>query len=305
MAKFHSPVAPLPSMPRQATTMLTTPIAVTTPGRPTTEPRLEYPIACTGIGGSRATGEWGRVPVTCGRILPRGTCPHVRNRRLLRQGEPSGSAAGFLFAHIRMRDSAAEPLGSPCRTSLRPCDSCGSSRSRRLSVRRLHVIIPPRPTDGSVDYDSKRFETSHSHGCERRPGGTTAYISRAALLHNAAVIRRAVAASVKVCAIVKANAYGHDAALVVDALCNFSSDDSNTPAVDALAVADLDEAAALPAVAQPVLILRPVENASSAGSGRRSSTRSATAGADRLLAGRGRRRRPHRPGRAAGGRTCR
>jgi len=93
-------------------------------------------------------------------------------------------------------------------------------------------------------------------------GEPTAYVSRSALLHNAAVIRRAVGPRTRICAIVKANAYGHDAELVVDALTNFTADDlSIGPAVDAFAVADLDEAAALPPVTQPVLILRPIENA--------------------------------------------
>jgi alanine racemase len=46
----------------------------------------------------------------------------------------------------------------------------------------------------------------------------------------------------------------------VDTLANFSTDGSDRPAVDAFAVADLDEAAALPAVAQTVLVLRPIEN---------------------------------------------
>ncbi len=91
-------------------------------------------------------------------------------------------------------------------------------------------------------------------------GEPTAYISRSALLHNTGIIRRAVGPGVKICAIVKANAYGHDAGIVVDALTNFSADDTDQPAVDAFAVADLDEAIALPTVTQPVLILRPVEN---------------------------------------------
>src|SRR5271163_713867 len=92
-------------------------------------------------------------------------------------------------------------------------------------------------------------------------GEPTATISRSALIHNAAVVRRAVGRGVKICAVVKADAYGHDAAIVVDALANFSTNDFGVPSVDAFAVADLDEAIALPVVPQPVLILRPVENA--------------------------------------------
>ncbi len=91
-------------------------------------------------------------------------------------------------------------------------------------------------------------------------GEPTATVSRSALLHNAAVIRRAVGRGVKICATIKANAYGHDATLVADALANFSTNDFGMPSVDAFAVADLDEAAALPDVELPILILRPVEN---------------------------------------------
>jgi alanine racemase len=92
-------------------------------------------------------------------------------------------------------------------------------------------------------------------------GEPTVTISRSALIHNAAVIRRVVGRGVKICAVVKADAYGHDAAIVVDALANFSTNDFGVPSVDAFAVADLEEAINLPIVPQPVLILRPVENA--------------------------------------------
>lgn len=87
------------------------------------------------------------------------------------------------------------------------------------------------------------------------------YISRAALLHNVGVVRRALGESTKICAIVKADAYGHDAQIVVDALCNFSHEGAEAPMVDALAVASIDEATALPPNPLPVMVLRPVENA--------------------------------------------
>ena len=91
-------------------------------------------------------------------------------------------------------------------------------------------------------------------------------ISRAALLHNAALVRRAVAPDVRVCGMVKADAYGHGAAIVADALCHFAADakDGTTPArpaVDALAVATIDEAGALPVTGVPILVLQPIENA--------------------------------------------
>jgi alanine racemase len=99
------------------------------------------------------------------------------------------------------------------------------------------------------------MEAKHSLGESR------CLISRAALLHNTSLIRRALAPGVKVCAVVKADAYGHDANIVADTLCNFASDDHEPPVVDALAVADIDEAAGLPPCDVPVIVLRPVENA--------------------------------------------
>lgn len=85
-------------------------------------------------------------------------------------------------------------------------------------------------------------------------------ISRQAILHNAALIRRTVGHDVKICAVIKADAYGHGAEIVADALCNFTIDELEGPLVDWLAVADLDEAAALPEMPLPLLVLRPVEN---------------------------------------------
>ena len=91
-------------------------------------------------------------------------------------------------------------------------------------------------------------------------------VSRAALLHNAGLVRRAVGPHVKICAVVKADAYGHGAEIVADTLCNFGTGDGagaagvDRPAVDALAVASFEEADALPALGVPVIVLRPVEN---------------------------------------------
>ncbi|HZK79692.1 MAG TPA: alanine racemase [Humisphaera sp.] len=85
-------------------------------------------------------------------------------------------------------------------------------------------------------------------------------ISRQALLHNASVIRGALDPSTRICAILKADAYGHGADIVADTLCNFTANGSLRPAVDMVAVASLDEAAALPELALPVIIFRPLEN---------------------------------------------
>ena len=85
-------------------------------------------------------------------------------------------------------------------------------------------------------------------------------ISRAALLNNIRLLRQRVGPDVRICAMVKADAYGHGAALIADALSNFCCERLKAPAADALAVATIDEAAALHPSALPVLILRPVEN---------------------------------------------
>src|SRR4051812_37058230 len=85
-------------------------------------------------------------------------------------------------------------------------------------------------------------------------------ISRAALLANAKFVRRLVGDRVRICGTVKADAYGHGSALVADALANFADDSTGRSAVDAFAVANIDEAAELPDTALPVTVLRPVEN---------------------------------------------
>ncbi len=87
-------------------------------------------------------------------------------------------------------------------------------------------------------------------------------ISRSALLHNAKLIRRALPERVRVCAVLKADAYGHGAALVADTFCNFSTDAGDArPAVEAIAVASLSEAAGLPILeGTTIIVLRPIEN---------------------------------------------
>lgn len=90
-------------------------------------------------------------------------------------------------------------------------------------------------------------------------------ISRHALLHNASVIRNAVGPTVRLCAMVKADAYGHGAAIVADTLSNVSLPERelSAPAVDALAVATIDEAESISPSrsALPVVVFQPIENA--------------------------------------------
>jgi alanine racemase len=91
-------------------------------------------------------------------------------------------------------------------------------------------------------------------------GEPRALISRAALLHNASLVRRTVGPHVRVCAMVKADAYGHGADIVADTLANFSTKRYEAPLADALAVASIDEAERLPHTILPVYVFRPVEN---------------------------------------------
>ena len=95
----------------------------------------------------------------------------------------------------------------------------------------------------------------------RSLGQPRALISRAALLHNVKVLRKTLPDTTRICAVIKADAYGHGASIVADALTNFSSEHIEAPAVDMLAVATIDEAMALGDVNVPVMVLRPVENA--------------------------------------------
>ncbi len=98
-------------------------------------------------------------------------------------------------------------------------------------------------------------------------------ISRNAILHNAALLRRLLQPSYpriaenqprlarkRLCAMIKADAYGHGFGVVVDALQNFAVDEIEAPVVDMLAVASISEAERLPHTELPVLIFRPVEN---------------------------------------------
>jgi alanine racemase len=94
------------------------------------------------------------------------------------------------------------------------------------------------------------------------PGEPRLLISSAALRHNVRLLRSKLAAPVKLCAIVKADAYGLGVQTVVEGLCNVTEGGTeNASIVDELAVATIDEAIALPRHNLPVLILRPVENA--------------------------------------------
>jgi alanine racemase len=81
-----------------------------------------------------------------------------------------------------------------------------------------------------------------------------------ALRTNLRTIRRHVAADVKVCAVLKADAYGHGAASVAQAICAIE-DGSPFLRVDQFAVATVDEAHVLDEFAKPIMILRPTENA--------------------------------------------
>ena len=84
-------------------------------------------------------------------------------------------------------------------------------------------------------------------------------VNRRAMLFNLRQIRSFVGEGMRICAVVKADAYGHGAPGVVDVLTNFYTPQMPAPAVDAVAVASLAEGEILPEVDVPVFVLRPVE----------------------------------------------
>jgi len=108
--------------------------------------------------------------------------------------------------------------------------------------------------------EPKLFRKVYCMDVKQTLGEPRLLISRAAILHNVRVLRRFISPDTKICAIVKSDAYGIGASIVADTLANFPIDDSERPAVDAFAVATIDEAADLPTSELPVTILRPVEN---------------------------------------------
>jgi alanine racemase len=81
-----------------------------------------------------------------------------------------------------------------------------------------------------------------------------------ALRTNLRTLRRYVAPEVKLCAVLKANAYGHGAQTVAQAVLAV---EARAPfaRVDQFAVATFDEALELHDFAKPIMLLRPVENA--------------------------------------------
>ena len=84
-------------------------------------------------------------------------------------------------------------------------------------------------------------------------------VNRRALLSNVKRLRLSAGEGVRLCAVVKADAYGHGAPAVADVLTNFYTSDLPAPAADAFAVATVAEAEALGEVEVPVFVLRPVE----------------------------------------------
>ncbi len=141
----------------------------------------------------------------------------------------------------------------------------GSCFGRNSSSIRFRTPFLQRVADinCTVACPLQRAVISHTDGtldAKDRMNDSRLLISRQALLHNVRLLRRALDPATKICAMVKADAYGHCANIVVDTLANFALDDVDAPSVDMLAVATIDEAADLPDVGLPILILRPVEN---------------------------------------------
>jgi alanine racemase len=84
-------------------------------------------------------------------------------------------------------------------------------------------------------------------------------ISQDALKTNLRTLRRHLAAEVKICAVLKANAYGHGARLVASLIQQIEAEEPFLR-VSQYAVATFDEAADLADFGKPLMLLRPVEN---------------------------------------------
>ncbi|HEX8325180.1 MAG TPA: alanine racemase [Tepidisphaeraceae bacterium] len=90
-------------------------------------------------------------------------------------------------------------------------------------------------------------------------GSPRLLIDARALATNVRVIRRGLAPTVQVTAVIKADAYGLDAKLIAQLLTLIEEDGPFTK-VDRYAVATAEEAAALGTVTKPIMLLRPIEN---------------------------------------------
>ena len=84
-------------------------------------------------------------------------------------------------------------------------------------------------------------------------------IDIAALETNLRTLRRAVPANIKLCAVLKADAYGHGASLIARMIAQIEAQQPFLK-VDQFAVATFDEAEALHGFEKPIMLLRPIEN---------------------------------------------
>jgi alanine racemase len=129
----------------------------------------------------------------------------------------------------------------------------------------MSTLLPPLAvsryflTLDATEYQFILFK-GHHMDVRQSQGEPRMLISRDALLHNLRLIRRQLQPKTKICAMVKADAYGHGADIVIDTLCNFYIDDLSAPLVDMLGVGCFDEAAAITETSLPIIVFRPVEN---------------------------------------------
>lgn len=106
--------------------------------------------------------------------------------------------------------------------------------------------------------DAKYTPRSISHAMAGS-GEPRLLISREALRTNLRTLRRHLAPEIKLCAVVKANAYGHGATVVASLIDEIEADEPFLK-VHQYAVATFDEAAELVHFGKPLMLLRPVEN---------------------------------------------
>ncbi len=88
----------------------------------------------------------------------------------------------------------------------------------------------------------------------------TLELDAAALRTNIRTLRKHVAADVNICAVLKADAYGHGAREIAHAIAAAQAE-SPFLRVDQFAVATFNEAAELHEFGKPIMLLRPIENA--------------------------------------------
>ncbi len=119
-----------------------------------------------------------------------------------------------------------------------------------MDQKKQHTFTTPA-SSGVIKEHPSRYEVGGFRVQSRSLKIAQAYISRSNLRHNAALIKKLCPGGVKLCSVVKADAYGHDARLVVASLVEVSH---------CFAVSTIEEAEQIfpHASARPILVTCPL-----------------------------------------------